>query len=221
MENTEPIVNIEGEPVEIKAEIEANPIVEVKTDPEPSSDVEVKPIIEDKPLDETLIKQVVSQELFEDVKSVTSDFIKSLSAILEDKTLLDKYNVKLSDHLCKVFKELISKNPIVLEGLKISIEKSLEDGKIDITEFLKLFQEFYKNYYKFGLRGEKKQSKAVICGVIFKFLIEYIYTIDEVKKHLEALPKLLETIDKIIDIGVAMIDVKKELKKTSIFFSCF
>ena len=94
MENTEPIVNIEGEPVEIKAEIEANPIVEVKTDPEPSSDVEVKPIIEDKPLDETLIKQVVSQELFEDVKSVTSDFIKSLSAILEDKTLLDKYNVK-------------------------------------------------------------------------------------------------------------------------------
>ena len=86
---------------------------------------------------------------------------------------------------------------------------------------MKLFQEFYKNYYKFGLRGEKKQSKAVICGVIFKFLIEYIYTIDEVKKHLEALPKLLETIDKIIHIGVAMIDVKKELKKTSIFFSCF
>ena len=56
---------------------------------------------------------------------------------------------------------------------------------------------------------------------IFKFLIEYIYTIDEVKKHLEALPKLLETVDKIIDIGVAMIDVKKELKKTSLFFSCF
>lgn len=211
MENPEPelVVNVEGDPV-----VDKEVVTEVKCDNVISEDVKIVDVSQEEEVkqDETIIKRVLSQNAILEV----SEFVTSLSSILEDKTLLEKYSVKLSAHHCDILKKLLVSHTLILEGLKMSIEKSVEDNKIDVAEFLQLFQEFYKTYYTSGFRGVKGESKAAICAVIFKFLIEYVHKMDE-----EGLPKLLETTDKIIGLGVAMIDAKKSLKKNKWFFCLF
>ncbi len=210
---------------------------------------ETKPVVEEKPATE---ENTTSEEK-PATNSEVKDFYKNLKETLSSKDSLDKYRTKLSEPVCKVFLTFLNKNEIIFNQINDLIrlelseitEKSKFDEKIcisNIMEFAGMFKKLYEAYYTADLKGIDKQSRAEVCAIIFKFILEYVIhnetkineTIDVFNKLKENAPThiveklnrtpildVVNNIDKVIDTTVYMINLKKNLKglKKNIF-SC-
>lgn len=144
--------------------------------------------------------------------------IDSILSVMNSEELQKKYSLEITPQIKTILISLTN-NKVYFSNIQNTVKEIVKDDKIDtqdIPNIILLISELYPLVLQLNI----KNITSEMCGNILKFIIHILINDDIVK--VQDKPKLILTIDNIINSCVVLVNLEKSLTKNiPSFFSRF
>ena len=146
----------------------------------------------------------------EKTKIIKSEFILAIEGVLDSTEKQEKYIIKTDDDMKTLLQKLIQTKPTVFDSIEQTIKNIVSNVSVDSKDIPNLML-LLVEIYEFSFQLKNKNNIIDLCGKTLKFCINVI--IEEKIIHHENAKDFIKNIHNLIDTGVNLIKLNKDLKK--------
>ena len=146
----------------------------------------------------------------EETKIIKSEFVLAIEGVLDSTEKQEKYIIKTDDDMKTLLQKLIQTKPTVFDSIEQTIKNIVSNVSVDSKDIPNLML-LLVEIYEFSFQLKNKNNIIDLCGKTLKFCINVI--IEEKIIHHENAKDFIKNIHNLIDTGVNLIKLNKDLKK--------
>lgn len=177
-------------------------------------DVELAPISLSLPVQDELVKSLLSDnlvEVLEGIVPVQDELVKTLEEdpikiIMKELLAFKLVSVVLTEKEMMIVKIIVQQSPSMIDDINQCVLDIVKDGKIDsndIPSFIKLIKSVYVFCHEAHNIKININEIAKMIGPIVKYIVHIVLS-----KNGKSTPELVKCCDNLIDISVEMIQLQ-------------
>ena len=148
--------------------------------------------------------------IIEETKIIKSAFILAIESVLDSIEKQEKYIIKTDDDMKILLQKLIQTKTTVFDSIEQTIKNIVSNISVDSKDIPNLML-LLVEIYEFAFQLKNKNNIIDLCGKTLKFCINVIIE-EKIIQH-ENATDFIKNIHNLIDTGVNLIKLNKDLKK--------